>query len=231
MNLEDIKEQLKDHTQNLWNYIQEHPVYVSSKERFQSFPPRRQKWVLSVSLTLIILLILSIPLSELSSSFDSENDFKEKRQLINDLLKPNQANGPNIPPPMLSSALQSRAQNILQSAGLVAKQIKGVRNTAFTIEKSPLIPKSIEAQSVEISVVKVNLKQVVNIAHRLSSMNRYVKLKDMAISPNHEDRNYSNATYTLVAVGLTPSKIAAEKPSSRRSRSKRSKRSKRRGRK
>ena len=228
MNFEDLKEQLKNRLESLWAQIQESSIYITLKERFEALPARNQKIVILGTSVFAVLMILSLPFSSIRSSFEQEEEANEKRQLTSELLRTQRSSaGPMIPPPMLASALESRSKSVLESAGVSPEQIASARPLTGR-SSSPLISKSLDIQGLKLSINKINLKQIIDIGHRLSTLNRYVTLKDLSISPNKEDQKYSNATFTLIAMGVI-AKPSNEKDSSRR-RSRSDRRTKRRGR-
>lgn len=235
MNIEDLKENLMDRWQTLWEKISESSSYIQLKERYESCSLRTQKLIIIGTTSLVVLLILSVPISFFRASAQSEDSFEEKNELIVDLLKNSGKGGGTSNKVMSFSSLKINAKSVLTAARLLPEQIKGIQKTTSETKRSPLIPSSLTQESLRVSLVKINLKQIVEIGTALSNMHRFVKLKDMNISPNKEDKKYSDATYTLVSIGL-PEKVIEPKPSrssKSRSRSKsrsKSKRSRLRGR-
>ena len=62
-------------------------------------------------------------------------------------------------------------------------------------------------QSVRIELNNLNLKELINYAHQLETLNTNLKVVNMNITENEKKTNYFNAIYTLSLFSLTASDL------------------------
>jgi hypothetical protein len=199
LNFDDIKERLIAFLQNAWDEFQESPTYTRIKDRYDSLSGTQQRIVWIAGASAIALSILSVPYGSLSNSLIATEEFSEKRQLIRDLLKSSREAKelPNIPVPPPIDAIRASVERELQSARIQPEQIKG--NTQIS-EASSLVPNTLNGGGLLVQLAKLNLRQIVDLAHQFSAINPSVKLKDINISANVESPQYFDVNYKLVAL-------------------------------
>ncbi|MNL55645.1 hypothetical protein D3C87_1790740 [compost metagenome] len=106
----------------------------------------------------------------------------------------------------------------IQGAHLLPEQIKGTQTVS---NNSKLVPANLTEGMLEVSLAKLNLHQILDMGHRLQSINPSVKLKDMVMSANREDSRYFDVVFKLVALAVPPPpEVAPPEPPSKGSRKK-----------
>lgn len=199
MNFEEIKENLKESLKKQWDLFQESALYIQVSERYQNLTPVAQKLVLIAIVTFLSFILISTPMSYLSSSNDSVVEFEDRRALIQELLKVSREaqEVPNIPVPPPLDQMRSQVEGKLQNMRVLPEQIKSVE---LSNEASDLIPASALMGSLNISLAKLNLRQIVDIGHQLQIISPSVKLKDLSITANAEDPRYFDVIYKLFSL-------------------------------
>ena len=204
MKWDDLKDQILQRLQSFWGEIQESSVYIQLKEKFDELSPTMQRLVLGGGLGFITLFILLIPLLGFLNSINTLSEFNDSRIALRDLVRLDRlkAQAPNAPEPPLAQQIQTQVQGILTEARLIPEQIQ--QNEAMSFEpvaSSNLIPKGITVDGVQITLVKLNLTQVVDISHKLSVLPG-VHLLGMDMKANAQDVHYFDVMFRLA--GLRP---------------------------
>ena len=140
------------------------------------------------------------------------------RMTIRELLKVSRESSevPEIPPAPSMAQLRSTIEAQIKSANLIAEQIKGTQEGQ---NDSNLIPKNLTEGLMEVSLAKLNLRQVLDLGHQLQSISPSVKMKDMIMTANREDGRYFDVIYKLVALAVpAPPEVAPEPPAAPRNR-------------
>ncbi|MFS4460286.1 hypothetical protein [Bdellovibrio sp. HCB2-146] len=220
MTLDDLKERFTSEARVTWERIQESTAYNQLKDRYDNMTPGMQKLSIIGVSALVALIILSIPYGYYSTSQDYVTDFEGKRMTIRELLKVTRESSdvPQIPQAPPISSLQGIVDSQIQSAHLLPEQIKGTQTVS---NNSKLIPSNLTEGMLEVSLAKLNLHQILDMGHRLQSINPSVKLKDMVMSANREDSRYFDVVFKLVALAVpAPPEVAPPEPPSKGSRKK-----------
>ncbi len=203
MALEDIKEKIVSQAKQIWDKIQDHPLYINMRDRFENLSPVMQKAVIAATALTLSLIILSFPYGSLVSSSDYADTFEDTRALTRELLKAarESSNIPMITPPPTTDTLQAAIQSQLQQANLLPEQIASI--TPFE-PVSDLIPKQLLSYGLEVSLSKLNLTQVTELGYQLSiqgtDRGMTIKLTDLEIKPNGSDSKYMDVIYRLVGL-------------------------------
>lgn len=202
MNLDDIKEQLRDQLNTVWSRIQESSAYNTLREKYEALPVPQQKALGIGGLVFAVLFLLWFPYSYISSSSDLMLEFSEKRALIRELLRvsrQSQAQAPIPQGPSLDS-LQQAVDNIFNTANLMPEQ----RGQVMSVSPQgglAIIPPSVTQQAFSVDVKKLNLKQIVDIGFELSRTFSAMKLMDLDIQPasGAPAPGYFDVIYKLVS--------------------------------
>ncbi len=199
--LDDIKEQLKANWQNFMQKVQENPNYVQLQDRYQTLSPTGQKLVRLLGILTFIFILVFYPMSLFFTSQDSITAFEEKRNLIRDLFKTyREASAqPNIPIPPSVESLRSSINNILTTADLTEEQKGGVIEGAA---EGKLIPANLVSHVLEISLSKLNIRQIVDIGINIVGISESVKMKDMTITAHPTDTRYFDVKYKLYSLNV-----------------------------
>lgn len=217
--LDDIKEQMKAGWQNLMQKVQENPSYVQFQDRYQTLSPSSQKMVRLLAALTFILILVFYPMSLVFTSQESITAFEEKRNLIRDLFKTyREASAqPNIPTPPSVESLKASINSIITTADLTDEQKGGVIEAAT---EGKLIPANLVSHVINVSLSKLNIRQIVDIGINIVGISESVKMKDMTITANPTDTRYFDVTYKLYSLNVpepTPEPLPEiDKPSKKK---------------
>lgn len=214
MNLDDLKDQLREKFQVIWGKVQESSAFIEASEKFESLSPNAQKGVLAGIVTLVVLILLAIPFSMYSSSADSVADFEYKRGLIRELFRVKRESAilDSSPAAIDSGELQSRVQSQLSTAQIQPEQIRSVSEYDNSgPQSSPAIPKNVIQKGVSVSLAKLTLRQLVDLGHQLQTIHPSTKMVGLEVTASREDAHYFDVIYKIVSFSLPvepPSKAA-----------------------
>src|SRR5690606_5072411 len=123
--LDDLKEKLIEQAKNLWSRLQEQPLYLDLKERFEALPSKTQKLVLGGVVGGIFFILVLFPISFLWTSWSQMSLFEEARDVTEELLivEREAQSVASLPRPDPIPVLKSRVQNLLANANLTSDQI------------------------------------------------------------------------------------------------------------
>ncbi|WP_413587289.1 hypothetical protein [Bdellovibrio sp. HCB274] len=209
MNLEDVKDRLSSEFRATWDRIQESGAYNQMRDRYENMTPSMQKLTIYGGIALATLMVLSIPYGYFSGSSEAVGEFEGKRMTIRELLKVSReaSEVPAIPQAPSMDAIRGTVDNMIQAAHLLPEQIKGTQSTGG----SGLIPTNLSEGGLQISLAKLNLRQIVDLGYKFSNISPSVKMADMSMTANREDNRYFDVVYKLVALAVpAPPVIAAE---------------------
>lgn len=214
MNFDDLKDKLISDARLTWDRIQESGAYNQLRDRYENLTPPMQKLTLVGSVALIAFLILSMPYSHFSSSNEYVGDFENKRMTIRELLKVSResADVPQIPQAPSIDIIRSNIENQIKTANLLPEQIKG---TEVLASESKAIPKNLTEGLMQVSLAKLNLRQILDLGYQFQSISPSVKLKDLTMNANREDSRYFDVTYKLVALAVPAAPEIAPEPPAR----------------
>lgn len=210
MNFDDIKDQLKERLQEVWNKIQESESYITLKERYDNLSPNIQKALQATTVLLVVYFIYSIPSGFVSSADEHMSFFEENRTLTRDLIRAGRiARTTAMPPPAPDyNSLQQQVDAIMTRERVLAEQKKPVRPDN-NIAPASLVPKSIQQTGLRANVTQLNLKQTVKIAEDISSINSS-ELINLYIQADSKDPHYYSVTYEVSAFSVPQPKQAPD---------------------
>lgn len=199
--LDDIKEQLKASWQNILQKVQENPSYVQLQDRYQTLSPSSQKMVRLLGVLTFIFILVFYPMSLFFTSQESITAFEEKRNLIRDLFKTyREASAqPNISIPPSVESLKSSINGIITAADLTDEQKGGVIEASA---EGNLIPANLVSHVIEVSLSKLNIRQIVDIGANIVGISESVKMKDMTITAHIADTRYFDVKYKLYSLNV-----------------------------
>jgi hypothetical protein len=214
MNLDDIKDQLKERLHSAWARLQENGTFIQLTDKFQNLPPRGQKAAIAGGVFLVLMLLFSIPFVYYSSSQTAVAEFEEKKQLIRDLFRVSRASVilQNAPRVAGSMELMSGAQNQLNIAQLQPEQIRGVTDYDNAPKSGGTIPKNVLQKGVQVSLAKLNLRQIVDIGHGLQTMHPSAKMVGLEVTANQDNPHFFDVVYRIVAFNIPEEPAPAPKP-------------------
>ncbi len=206
MNFSALTEKLRDQFLELWGRIQETSIYMSLREKYESMNPRAQSAILAGGSMLAVLFVFSFPYSYISESRDYVTSFEENRELIRDLLKASKTlKEPSpLPPGVPPEALSQDISRALEEFHLVQEQVTPAQPTGEKV--TTLVPEGVRQTGVILQLKKLNVKQIVEISHRLETLSPGVKMMGLEITENTKPSHYFDVTYKLASfsVDVTP---------------------------
>lgn len=215
MNLDDLKDQLKERADQLGRQLQDSPVYIVLKEKYDLLSVSAQKLVLAGLAAAAAFILLFPPLSMILTASEQMEEFEDNRRLARDLLNVQRElkQGPNIPTSYPLSEMESRARSILQSAGLLTEQIAQVEVVSPRI--APIVSKAITSEAVLISLAKLNLRQIVDIGYSLQTIGPSVKLSQMKVQASADDDHYFDVLFELTSFSVPTEETETAEPQKR----------------
>lgn len=201
MNLDDLKEQLISLWSRIAERVQDSALYNQLKDRFDGLSPQAQRTTVLGGAVLLYLALLSIPYSWYVTTADQVTEFEERRNVIRELLKVSRevSDIPDLPLPPPVETLRIDAQARAREANLIDEQIKSVEALS---DGSRLISADKSSGAIQVSLEKLNLRQLVDVGAKLSRINASVKLTSVSVTATKEDPHYFNAVYRLVALAV-----------------------------
>ncbi len=221
MNINDIKDQISERVDIIWEQLQESPAFNNLREKFEVLPQRTQKLITFGSLGFIAFLFALIPLSFFSSSSVYVEEFDTNRTLIRDLISSSAQDDFRSPSPLTYDSLARKIDSRINGFQLLETQkTKAKPGNSFNAE---YIPKRISQVNASVKFVKLNLTQVVNFGHELLEITEGVKLIGLNMVANPEDDHYYDVEYDLAHFSFSevPEKEEHSKSKSKKRRKKR----------
>lgn len=201
MTADDLKESLLSTARRIGERIQDTPAWAQFKDRFDGWSPAMQRLaVLSIVLA-AFLIVLMLPWSWYGESQEVVDTFEERRNVIRELLKVSREAGdvPDIPMAPPVDSMRADLQARLKEASLIEDQIKGIDASSSS---SRLIPADKTESGLQISLWKLNVRQVVQVGTMLSRLSPSVKLTDIEMQANKEDARYFDVIFRLVSLAV-----------------------------
>ncbi|WP_347359309.1 hypothetical protein [Bdellovibrio sp.] len=216
---DDLKERFITDSRATWERIQESTAYNQMRDRYENMTPAMQKMTVVGGAALLTLIVLSIPYGKYTQSNEYVGEFESKRMTIRELLKVSRESSdvPQIPQAPSMDMIRNNVDNQIKAANLLPEQIQG---TEIQENASNLVPKNLTEGLLQVSLVKLNLRQVLDLGYQFQSINSSVKLKDMIMTANREDSRYFDVVYKLVALAVPapPAPEPMEPPRGRKNR-------------
>lgn len=199
MNIQDLKEQLKDNLTTAWEKIQENPTFNNIKEKYEILPASTQKIMIYLSGVIAALFIALIPYSFIASSSDNVEKFEDSRDLTRQLLKSSSlASNISLPREVSSEQLKGKINRALGVVQLTDEQIESIEESKPS-QDSRFIPKDVKQVAISISLKKLNINQVIDAAHSLNNMGNNIVLLNMNLIATKEDPHYYNTNLEVRA--------------------------------
>ncbi|MCC2678117.1 MAG: hypothetical protein K0R29_693 [Pseudobdellovibrio sp.] len=197
--LDSLKDRGKGAAQKIIERVRESSVYAQMMDRYENLTPAGQKIAKLATSVLILLIVLFIPLSNLSTSYTNISMFEEERDLIRELFRTYRetSSNQNLPVPPPSDSLMSMVAAVIQRAELLPEQNIGISEGPV---EGRMIPGNLVSNVMQVRLAKLNLKQIVDIGGSLVGISDSVKMKDIAIVANATDTRYYDVTYKLYSL-------------------------------
>lgn len=197
--LDNLKDQGKNATEKIFERVRESNAYAQAMDRYENLTPAGQKITKLIGVVFILIMLLYVPLSNLSTSMTTITMFEESRDLIREMFRTyrDTSSTQNVTPPPDLGTLSSMVSSILQRAELLPEQNLGVSEGPI---EGRLIPNNLISNVLYVKLSKLNLKQIVDIGASIVGISESVKMKDIAITANATDTRYYDVTYKLYSL-------------------------------
>ncbi|MCB0421127.1 MAG: hypothetical protein KDD61_09025 [Bdellovibrionales bacterium] len=202
MDIASIKEDLTEKLTAIWDKVEEHPAYSRLLEAYDSLPAKGQKAVVIVSSLLLTYILLAIPLSFISSSQVSIEEFEETRHTIRELLKTTRLDteGSSFRSGPAEDGLIGRVRSTISAQNFLPEQVGQIQ--PYDVSKLPLGPKTIEKFGVRAEVKTLNLNEIISLGYQLQQVTSGVKLIGMEMTASVKDPHYFDVIFKLVSFVL-----------------------------
>ena len=211
MNLDDLKDQVREKLATAWGELQENSTFNTLREKYQGLSANGQKGAQAGLALFVMLVFFYIPYAYFSSSSVAIEDFERNRQMIRSLLEAsrNSKLPPPLPPAQDPSSMQSRVQMLLESFRLVPEQIVGIQPLGPNPAGSLVVP-AIQQNGISVSLKNLNLTQIMEIGQRLQSIDPGSKMTGLEVNASTEKTNYFNVVFKIVNFSLSVESEPAE---------------------
>jgi len=203
VNLTDILDQIKDRAKVAWDKVQESSAYQQAMEKYEDLPSSQQRMIRIGGGILLLLFIISPPISSLLNSQEIIDQYERKREVTRELLQVvrDASNAPNIPMAPDLFSLQSRFQQDFQNDHLLPEQIYSIQSES---DSGKLIPKKISLGALAVHLRDLNLRQIIEIAYRLSAVAPTIKMTELELTASTEKPGYFHFNSKLVSLKTPP---------------------------
>jgi hypothetical protein len=214
MNLDDIKDQLKERIHAVMARAQESSAWMQAQERFDSLSANAQKAIIAGAAVLAAFAILAFPWMYYSASKEAVAEFQEKKQLIRELFRVSRASAmlQNAPPSISSMDLESKARAQLGLAQLPSEQIRSIVEYDNAPKSGALIPKNVVQKGIQVVLTKLNLRQLVDIGHQMQTLHPSTRMVSMEVTANRDDTHYFDVIYRIVSFSIPMEAQPVEAP-------------------
>lgn len=194
--MESIKNLLKNIFETVYDKIKDSSLYNILLEKYENLELRVQRGIKYSASTLGALLVISIPLSLLKNSLDATNEFKEKKQLIFDLIKSESSQF--VVQGMSSSEFDRQISNIIDRLALSADHKAQIFPYYFSKKLLPKRLKTLGYSGKQLKISGLNIEEVIDIGQLLINIDPSVRLVHLKVIEMKDKENYFSATYSLL---------------------------------
>lgn len=217
MNFDDLKEKLIENLRAAWAKIEDSSTYAQFMEKYEELSPQAQKGVQIGAVALAAMLVLSIPMSYLSTASENLASFEEVRELTRDLLKTERKarNLPDYGQGVAGDALRSRIESIIDQAKVQPDQKSNLDSfSASSPAETRMIPKGVTQTGFAVTIKKLNLKQIADISRGLDTIDSSVRIWSFSMEPNAQDAKYFDVVFQVLGFSVPVSEASAAAPAS-----------------
>ena len=204
MNLDDLKEQIKEKWQEFQDQLEESTTYHNIREKYMELPIYGQKALVLGLIGLGILLVLFTPISYMSSSNEVMESYETRRGLIYDLFKYGRTSPSQsiIPQGEEAAYLVETFRSALKPFQLLPEQVVAVEEISIDGLGAPLVKPPIIQSNFKVELKWLNLQQIVEIGVKLQSLRPHVKMLGLDLREDMEKNHYYTAIYKFAGLSL-----------------------------
>lgn len=208
MNFAELRDRVIDEAKNIWNKIQDSSLYQHLIEKYEDLPSSQQNLAKVGGAILTVLFLVGPPINTLLDANQAIDDFERKRDLTRELLRVMRDAGsvPQIPQGIDINSLQSTLQMDMENRRLLPEQIYAIQ---VTNDLSSLIPEKLSTGSLSVSLKDLNLRQILDVSYKMSSISPTIKMTDLELNASPERPGYFHLNAKLIAL-KSPEPLIAE---------------------
>lgn len=199
MALEDVKDSAKEFLQSIWGRAKESSAWIQLSEKLQNQTPLVRNFIFAGAIFVAILLLSIFPWIFFSSSQNLEAEYETKYELIRELVRVSRAASSLPPPPQHMSAndLAGVARSALESAKLAPEQITAI--TPLESASAPGIAKTIEQAVIQVSLIKLNITQIIDTGYALMNIHPLARMLSTEINATKDNSHLFDVSYKIAA--------------------------------
>ena len=205
MNLDGLKDQIKEKWNEFQSQLEESPTYDSLKEKYMGLSSLHQRLVIFVIIGGFVLLISLLPLSYMISSGGLVGSYEERKKIVQSLFVYSSVNksDASLPQGQNISRLISIFSSSLNGFQLLPKQIGGVSKISGDEfgKKLSFKPPIIQAYF-QVELKLLNIQQVIQIGSKFQGLASNVKMLGLDLKEDGELADYYNVIYKFVGLSL-----------------------------
>ena len=194
--MESIKNLLKNIFETLYDKIKDSSFYNTLLEKYDNLDLSVQRGIKYSVAALGVLLVISVPLSILKNSLDATKEFKEKKQLIFDLIKSESSQF--VVQGLRSSEFDQKVSYITERLNLSADHKVQISSYYFSKQLLPKNLRTLSYTGKQIKISGINIEEVIDIGQLLNNIDPSVKLVHLKITEIKGQDNYFSATYSVL---------------------------------
>ncbi|MDE0151195.1 MAG: hypothetical protein OXK80_01695 [Bdellovibrionales bacterium] len=194
--MESIKNLLKNIFEAVYDKIKDSAVYNTLLEKYYNLELPVQRGMKYSFTALMALLVVSLPLSILKDSLDATKEFKEKKQLIFDLIK--SESNQFVVQGLNSSDFDRKVSQITERLNLSADHKVQISSYYFSKQLLPKHLRTLSYTGKQIKISGINIEEVMDIGQLLNNIDPSVKLMHLKITEIEGQENYFSATYSIL---------------------------------
>ena len=194
--MESLKNLLKNIFEAVYDKIKDSSFYNTLLEKYDNLELPVQKGIKYTAAAAGILAAVSLPLSILNNSLNATKEFKEKKQLIYDLIK--NESSQFVVQGLSSSQFEQQISMIIDRLSLSPNHKAKISSYYFSKKLLPPALRSLSYSGKQIQISGVNMEEVIDIARMLNSIDSSVKLVHIKIIELKDQNNYFSVSYSLL---------------------------------
>lgn len=203
MAFENLQDQLREQLTALVSKIEESPTFNTLREKYETLTPTAQKGIIAGTLAVVLLVIVSIPYSYFDTASTQIEEYEGHRDLLRGLLRASRLASEVSSAPSFASieSIKTRITNEVANKSLQPEQMGGVNDLPDSVMGGNLAPAPITQAGIGLSLKKLNLSQVIDMAFSLQNMHPAVKLSGIEITAGTTDPHYFDVLYKIAVFG------------------------------
>ena len=194
--MEFIKNLLKNIFELVYDKIKDSAFYNTLLEKYDNLDLPAQRGIKYCASAVGILLVVSLPFSILKNSLNAESEFKEKKQLVFDLIKSESSQF--VIQGLSASEFDRKMSQIIDQLSLSADQEAEVSSYYFSKKLLPANLRSLNYSGKQVKVSGINIEEVMDIGKLLSHIDPSVRLVHLKITELKDRKNYFSAVYSVL---------------------------------